>query len=362
MSYQLKSIQPKTVLSSYTQGQQVNFDIQQNMDAYENNSVYITFQVKITGVDAVNNTNVFIDPKVGVASFFENFTTECDLFQEVISNYARLQKMLNCNLSSQDLLASGLKNTSELLFGDRSHSNMVIRDMGTNVYGVCHKPNIALNNMIGNLGFLKAGKIKVSYKLPSFQKIFYGSDLGAITPSYSISNIELHYRTVPVGSPSVQIRITEDVQKLIQTSNTTVNNTFINSIDGVLVSFSTTDSETTVSENSLVCQNPMINRMSWVWNDQSNKLVAYEIKTLEEQILSGFSVFDSMESTFDVRDKIAFLSQDSVNDSTDNFIVGLKVGQLMNFSQSGLGLNVRIDNLREQYNVHMYGFGQKQIV
>lgn len=361
MSYQLKSIQPKTVLSQYTQGQQLNFDIQQNMDAYKANSCFITYEVQIAGVGA--DTNVFFDPKVGASSFFENFNTECDLFQEVISNYARLQKMLNCNISSQDLLTSGLKNTSELLFGDRTHSNMVIRDMNDNKYGVCHKPNIALNNMIGDLDFLKSGKIKVSYKLPSFQKIFYGSSVGAgITPSYTISNVELHYMTVPIGSPSVQIRITEDVQKLIQTSNTTINNTFINPIDGVLVSFSTTDSETTLSQNSLICQNPVINRMSWVWNDQSNKLVAYEIKTLEEQILSGFSVFDSMESTFDVRDKIAFITQDGVDDSTDNFIVGLKVGQLMNFSQSGLGLNVRIDNLSQQYNVHMYGFGQKQIV
>lgn len=362
MSYQLKSISPKTQLSKYVQGQQINFELSQDMEALVAGSIYITFQVKVNQGAGALDSNIFIDPKVGVASFFENMNTKCALFQEVITNYSRLHKMLNSVQYSNDVLTSGLRNTTELLVGDQSHINTAIRESNTNVWGVCHRPYIGLNNMTGDLDFLKSGKIELSYKLPSFQKIFYGSYLGANSPSYEISNIELHYKTAPMGSPSVQIRIVEDVQKLIQTSNTTVNNTFTNAIDSVLVSFSTVTSETTVAENSLVCQNPNINKMTWVWNDQSNRLVSYEVQTIEEQVLSAYSVLDSMGTGFDLRDRILFVTQDAVNNATDNFLVGLNIGQLTNFSNSGLGLNVRINNLSEEYYAHMYGFGQKQIV
>jgi hypothetical protein len=362
MSYQLKSIPPKTQLDTYTQGQQINFDLSQDMDAIVAGSLYVTFQVQVNQGAGALDTNIFLDPKVGVASFFENFNTQCALFQEVITNYARLHKMLNTLQYSNDALTCGLRNTTELLVGDKSHCNAIIRESSTYAFGVCHRPYIALNNMTGDLDFQKSGKISVSWKLPSYQKIFYGSYLGANVPSYTIRNIELHYKTVPQGSPAVQIRVVEDVQKLIQSSNTTVSNTFTNPIDSVLVSFSTVTSETTVSENSLICQNPNIYKMMWNWNDQSNRLVSYEIESIEEQVLSAYSVLNTVSNGFELKNKVYLSTQDAVNCETDNFLVGLNIGSLVNFSNSGLGLNVRINNLSEEYYAHMYGFGEKQIV
>ena len=160
---------------------------------------------------------------------------------------------------------------------------------------------------------------------------------------------------------SVSIRIVEDTQKLIQTSNTTIANTFVNPIDSVLVSFSTVDSENNATQNTLVCQNPNLAKMSWVYNDMSNQLVSYEIESQEEQMLSGFYVMDSMGCAIDLREKIVLATQDATSSTTDKFVVGLKVGQLMDFSRSGLGLNVRINNLSEQYYAHFYGFGSKQL-
>lgn len=359
MSYQLKSISPKTVLDTYSAGMQINFDIAQDMDCLVENSMYITFQLELT---ALPDKTLFLDNKVGTASFFENMTTECQLFQEVISDYARLHKMLNTAQYSNDVLTSGLKNTNELLMGDPSHSNAILRESNNKDVGLCHKPYCALNNMSGALSFQKVGRIKFSYKLPSPQKIFYGAWAGANTPVYVIKNIELHYLTTPTPAPSVQVRVVEDVQKLIQTTNTTINNLFINPIDSVLVSFATTTSENSASENSLVCQNPNIDKMSWVWQDQSNRLVSYEIQTIEEQVLSAFSVLNTMGCNIDLRDYLYYKTQDGVNSSTDNFLVGLNIGGLTNFSGSGLGLNVKINRLNEKYNCHMYGFGAKTIV
>jgi hypothetical protein len=165
--------------------------------------------------------------------------------------------------------------------------------------------------------------------------------------------------TVPVGSPSVSIRVVEDTQKLISTSNTTVFNTFINPIDNVLVSFAPTTAETDQTQNALVCSMPNIQKLSWVYNDQSNRLVSYEIETKEEQILSGYSVLSSMGQAVDLRDKFALPLEDPAHSVSDGFLVGLALGQLMDFSRSGLGLNVRIDSLPQELYCYMVGYGSR---
>jgi len=360
MSYSLKSVNPQTVLSAYTPGSQVNLEIKGDTGALKANSIYLTFKLQVTPA-TLTSPEVFVDSKVGASSFLENVTTECALFQEVISNYSRMNKMLNCLTLSNDTLTSGIKNTSEMLFGDRSHTNVALRESLTNPYGVCHKPMIGLNNMTGDLDLQKAGgRIKISFKLPSVQKVFYGTAVAGV--SYQLSDIEMHYMVVESGSPQVSIRVAEDTQKLIQTTNTTINNTFINPIDSILVSFSTTSSENNANQNSLICQNPNLDKLSWVFADQSNRLVSYEIETPEEQVLSGYSVLNTMGGGFDLRDRLIMNVQDATDDTTDNFLVGLKLGQLLNVSQTGIGLNVKRSGLNEEYYMHMYGYGERRIV
>ena len=273
--------------------------------------------------------------------------------------------MKNVMSLSPDQLTAGLKNSSELLCHHVSKTPTIIRSANVVPTAVdsidfCHFFNIGLNSMTGDLDSAKSGKINLSFKLVSLQKAFFGDNVANIT-GYNLSNLELHYMTVPVGSPSVSIRVVEDTQKLIQTSNTTIANTFVNPLDSILVSFSTVDSETTSTQNSLVCQNPHIAKLSWVYNDVSNMLVSYEIEKVEEQILSGLYVMDSMGCGIDLREKVILDTQDAIHNSSDKFIVGLKIGQLMDFSRSGLGLNVRINNLTQNFYAHFYGFGSKQL-
>lgn len=355
----LKSITPRTQLAQYGPNQEINFELLHDGEALKANTLYLTGKLVVNG--AVANAEHFFDNYTGIGSFFENVNTRCDLYQEVISNYPRLIKMKNVCNYSPDQLCAGLKNTSEMLCPHLSKTPTILASAtgAGNSFSFAHFFNIGLNQMTGDLDSAKSGKINLSFKLVASQKAFFGGASAADT--YTMTDLELHYMTAPVGSPSVSIRIVEDTQKLIQTSNTTVANTFVNPIDSVLVSFSTVDSENTATQNTLVCQNPKISKMSWVYNDMSNQLVSYEIESLEEQMLSGFYVIDSMGCAIDLREKIVLATQDAVHSATDKFVVGLKVGQLMDFSRSGLGLNVRIDNLTQQYYAHFYGFGSKQL-
>ena len=362
----LKSITPRTQLTAYNPNQEVNFELLHDGEALKANTIYLTGKLSVVGSDKTQNH--FYDNYTGISSLFENVNTRCDLYQEVISNYARLIKMKNVLSMSPDQLSAGLKNSGEMLCHHISKTPTILASASTappvplvaSSFSFCHYFNIGLNNMTGDLDSAKSGKINLSFKLASLQKVFFGTNVAGIT-GYSLSDLELHYMTAPVGSPSVSIRIVEDTQKLIQTSNTTIANTFVNPIDSVLVSFSTVDSENEATENTLVCQNPNLAKMSWVYNDMSNQLVSYEIESQEEQMLSGFYVMDSMGCAIDLREKIILATQDATSSTTDKFVVGLKVGQLMDFSRSGLGLNVRIDDLNEEYYAHFYGFGSKQL-
>lgn len=355
----LKSISPRTQLAQYNPNQEVNFELLHDGEALKANTIYMTGKLVVVGANRAQET--YYDHFAGVSSLFENVNTRCDLYQEVISNYGRLNKMKNALMLSPDQMASGLKNSTEMLCHHLSKTPTILASANNaaNSFSFAHFFNFGLNQMTGDLDSAKSGKINISFKLVSPQKCFFGGNSAGM--SYSLTDIEMHYMTVPVGSPSVSIRIVEDTQKLIQTSNTTIANTFVNPVDAVLVSFSTVESETTATENALVCHNPSLAKMSWVYNDMSNQLVSYEIESQEEQLLSGFYVMDSMGCGIDLREKIALATQDSVHSATDKFIVGLKIGQLMDFSRSGLGLNVRINNLTENYYAHFYGFGQKQL-
>ena len=354
----LKSLPPKSQLDQYNPNQQVNFELTHDGESYEHNSVYITGSLNIVTTGLVDN-KIFYDNITGVSAFFENFNTECNLFQENITSYSRLNKMMSVVKYSPDQLCSGLTNTSEMRLPHLSHTPVLLVNSGPNTpFSFCHFPVIALNNMSGDMDSAKSGKIKVSFKLPPSVTVFFGEDSALVT-SYYMTDLELSYKTVPSPSPSVSVRITEDTQKEIETSNTTIGNTFLNPLDSVLVSFSTVDSQTEQTQNSLICVRPPINSMSWQYRDQSNSLVTYEIESVEEQILSGLYVLNTMNCVSDLRDRLIYTTQDATNNVSDKFILGLKIGQLTDFSQNGLGLNVRIDNLTENYYAFMFGFSTK---
>lgn len=355
----LKSLVPRTQLANYQPGQEINFELIHEGEALKANSVFLTGQL-VTQVGGAAGDQKFYDNFTGIASFLENLNVKCDLFSEIITNYGRHVAMNNKGTLSADQLCAGLKNTSELLLPTVEATKFLVHNAGAASLpcSFAHKLMNSLNNMTGDLDYTKSGRIQLSFKLPSVSKAFFGSDSGNIV-NYYLQNVELHYMTVPTGSPSVSIRIAEDTQKLLSTSNTTIFNTFINPIDNVLVSFAPTTAETDATQNALVCSMPDIKKLSWVYNDQSNRLVAYEIETKEEQILSGYSVLSSMGQAVDLRDKVVLPALDAAHSVNDGFLVGLALGQLMDFSRSGLGLNVKIDSLPQSLYCYMIGYGAR---
>ena len=352
-----KSIQPRNLLPSYNPGQEVNFDLQFPNEALKANSVYLTGKLHMAPVGLIGDEKYF-DPLVGCASFMENVIIKCDsgLFSEVITNYSRLVKVKNLGMSP-DEASQGMKNSAELVCGNLEHTTLLIQNTCANgdaVLPFSHRFHNALNSMVGDLDYSRTGRITLSFKLPIIQKCVFGA---TAPTSYTLSELEVHYMTVPAGSPSVSVMVVNDTQKLISTTNSTVYNTFTQKIDSCLLTFAPTTVETDASKNSLVCSNPNINKLQFAFNNQSNQLVAYSLENQEELLLSGYSVLANKGMSADIRTKLTLAVQDPSHNFTDGYLVGLQLGQLEDFRTNALSVNMRINNLPEQLYCYMYGFG-----
>lgn len=363
MSY--KSVVPRTQLSAgYTPGIEVNFDLLHDGESILPGSIFITGELAINpnGADVDGTLEHYMDPHAGVGAFFENFMTRCDAFQEVITNYGRLCKHNAMLQYSPDQLCVGLGHTNEMRAPHVNLGRLLVDSAAASPWSFCHKPLIALNNMTGSLSSGTSGRIQISFKCPSVQKVFFGANSGDLI-NYTFTNLQLHYQTaVTTTQGPVSVSIVQDTQKLIATSRTTIMNTFSDLVDKVVVSFADTSTETDATKNSLVCQFPPISKASWVYNDISNGLIAYDLESQEELLLSGLNVMKSAGVNIDIRDKMALAVQDAVHDVSDKFALGLVLGAQADFSRSGLGCTIELDQgVTTQFYAFFYAYGSKQI-
>jgi hypothetical protein len=375
MSY--KSVVPRTQLASYSPGTEINFDLLHDGESLEPGSIWLTGDLNCVSTSNDGSLEHYVDNYAGIGSFMENMITRCDVFQEVITNYGRLCKHNAMVQYSPDQMCAGLSHTGEFrapvldmmpTLVDSATGNDVNAPNAARKFSFTHKPVIALNSMSAPLSSDKSGRIQVSFKLPSTQKIFFGAPQApgtvGIVSNYAFSNIQLHYKTrYGLVSGPVVVQIVQDTQKLIQSSKTTIMNTFPDTVSKVLVSFADVQTEIDPTLNSLVCQFPPLQRVSWVYNDVSNGLIAYDIESPEELVLSGLNVMKSIGCGIDLRDKMALTTQDPQHSKTDKFALGLALGKETDFSRSGLGVTVEMQpgNIT-QYYAYFYAYGMKQIV
>jgi hypothetical protein len=366
----LKSVVPRTQLDSYSPGQEVNFDLFSDGEALVPGTVMLTGRLYCAGTTGA----IYIDPLAGIASVFENVIVRAQNgWQEIITNYGRFVKMSNALQYSPDSLCAGLKASCELLAPHIAVEQSMLVDATNTQVGIgngmpfAHRWANSLNNMTGNLSFAKAGRIQLSFKLPPVSKVFFGADVGAAPPApalgYTLRDLELHYMTSTQAADTVTVNTVEDTQKNIVSSDTTVQNTFINQVSKLLVSFADIECETDQTQNALACQHPRIERLSWMYNDVSNQLVSYEIETVEEQVLSALNIYPVRGVGLDIREFQSAIVQNGQTLTQDKFMVGLNLGSLMNFTQSPVGLNVRMTsdaNFRPTY-AYFYGFGQQTV-
>lgn len=360
MASNIKSISPRTQLASYSPSSEINFDIVSDQ-AIVPGSVFLTGKVRIIAGNFANARKYYDNYAGLVASCLENVTVRCAAYQEVISNYARYVKLNHMLQYSTDSLCAGLKQSGELMAPHIDVTRAILND-STVAGGMpfAHKLMNSLNNASGNMSVAKlGGKVQLSFKLCPPSKVFFGADMADL--DYQLSDLELHYKVSDMAPDSVSINVIEDSQKLIQSSDTTIQNTWVNPINKLACVFAMTAVETNPTQNSLQCQHPPIERVSWFFNDQQNNFYSYEILTTEEMVLTALDLMPTKGNGIDIREFQTALAQNGANSYQDKFALGLNLAGEMNFSQSPVGLNVRLAAGFSEIYAYFYAYGKQMI-
>ncbi len=348
-NYTYHRILPQNAKNGYTEFDVVDFELDFPERALLLGTVRLEGEVEITagganqflslatnfnGV-ARNECDIKLDGRAGAHSFIENITTSINgQVVESLGDYARYCKMstiamsspadTSCNSSQVCEMKAGIdKNTTMVLQGetvanDPAMTSGVVRENPD--FSI--KPRICLNGGQGTVPARRASNIQVSFNLARVFGALYGRDM-ADGVKYELKNLRLTYVSVPDDGSNqpVPCRAKLNVKQSIASSNANINVRVNAPCDAVSMSFNVQSQENTAVYNNLVCHPvPNLTSTQFLFNDQTNSLVSYQIRNNAEILDRAIASFVDAEKNS--------LSPSNVANG-DNFLMGLNFDEVI---------------------------------
>jgi hypothetical protein len=262
------------------------------------------------GINA-DTMDIKLDGKAGGHSFIESVTTTINgQVIESLGDYARYVKMSTVAMSSPSDVSCNSSQVCELKAGRDEITNNILSGeiVGndpamSNGIPVRNNPDFSLkvrnclNGGQGSVPSRRAGNIQVSFNLARNYGALYGMNMSAVT-TYSLKNLRLVYVSVPDDGSNdpVPCRAKINVKQSIQSSQANINVRVNAPCDAVSCSFQVQSQENSAKYNNLVCH-PVPNLVStqFLFNDQTNSLVSYQIRNNAEIIDRAIASFVDAE-------------------------------------------------------------------
>lgn len=375
-----KSLFPSNQKASYTEFDSVDFFITgSDMESLLCNSI------RFEGVLNVDNTTGPVDPLIdkvyfdcltGAHNLVDSITTETQNkgVIENFTNYGRYVKMLRVGSITPDdtINASYVSQlcvpneflTTRLLQGvvpyNTTKSNVVNNVIQPEASDFSFKPEFCLNRAVSGDGSLpllslKNGYVKVNIKFSRVFEFLYGESLNS-TYSYNISDLRMTYRTVmQQPTTALTMRTTSTFKTSAQSGLTNISARVPAICDSMVVSFILQEEEQTSQYNNLALHEiPNINFVDYVYNDSSNSIITYQIKTRIELLDRAL---EALRNTGKNSASVALLK------SNDSFMLGLNFNQFIDFTQQKLSLNMSSDSVNNSnsYSMYFYFNGVQQL-
>lgn len=248
-------------------------------------------------VDPANTDNVFFDGMVGAHSFFNNWVTSSDNLGviELLNNYPRWVKSKATGTLDEDALFNSSKvcelrvardyDTHALMIGEMSSAfdgnAPVTRQNDIDFY---IKPDIALNNCSGDLSYSKFNNIKVSFRLARNVNALFGSATNAGTMTYRITDLKLHFRSVPDNGPEpVTFSIKYSISQGISTGASVIQVKAPIECDSVAVNFIAEQDDSSRTANNYKLEDlPLLDEVEYEYNNATNSLISFNMRNREE--------------------------------------------------------------------------------
>ena len=293
------SVDPTNNRPTYTELDVVTFDINNLGRKLRLGSLRLEGTFNATNVvsDTNNGTNrdIKMDSRAGVHSFIDSISvsTASGMIENIPHSYARSIAMADtCTLDYSDYFSSDkvceLRSSNdalsiELLTQSKSGGDTPLtydRDFSI-------KPSICLNKPIqGNvMSFGKYGNIQIQLSIARALNVFYGVDVAANSPVYSISGLRLTYTTVPEDNknPPLLLRSMIPIKSSINSNHSNTSLAVPGVCDAVSVSFVRINSADTQADKSTqLMMPPGWESIQFIYQNSSSNYVSYTVDSLNE--------------------------------------------------------------------------------
>ena len=349
-NYSYHRILPQNAKDSYKEFDVVDFEMDFPERSLLLGTVRLEGEVEITVDNTITlNQNVAtsiggnadtldikIDGRAGAHSFIENITTTVNgQVVESLGDYARYCKMSTVAMSSPDDTTCNSSQVCELKAGQDNITNNILRgEIVANDPNMADgipvrnnpdfsiKPRICLNGGQGQLPARRASNIQVSFNLARNYGALYGMD-NANVVAYALKDLRLVYVSVPDDGSNdpIPVRTKLNVKQSIASAKANVNVRVNASCDAMSASFQVQSQENSAKYNNLVCH-PVPNLVStqFLFNDQTNSLVSYQIRNNAEIIDRAIDSFVDAEKNSCSPPLVA---------NGDNFLMGLNFDEMI---------------------------------
>lgn len=286
-------IEPDARRSSYTEFNDVDFSMDYMGRSLLNNTVRLSGKLTVqkAGARVGDADDLYIDPEIGVASFFNNMF--CKINDQVIennNNYPRWVKMKNQGTKSVGQLVGTGSEFCEMRCSDIGPVRAILQGYSNAdpTFDFSHKLEIPFNNMSDSLDY--RGTLGVSFRLESVIRAFFGAaNTGDVT--YSISDLCLEFQTIEMMADKpnqVTMTVVHDQRGLIDSDNFNIKSKPSAVIKSMSCSFTPQTNATNATQNEYnTAQLPGLNRVDLLFNDSSNELVSFPLES-EEEILENY--------------------------------------------------------------------------
>ena len=270
------------------------------------NSISIEFRLEVTsdGVSPVAARQISLDNKIGYHGVFESWTTSTAQagILENTQDYPRYVGMVAAaTLDENDLLNVRYQAEGRSLTQDGGrYALQQPRIRNKNATPVEHLeerecsiyPKIALNSVVGgDYNFDKNGSIRISTNLARNNNFLFGPQMAG--SSYKISNVKLHYISVPDDGKTQPMLMNTVVSVKAAINSDSANLSFkvpAKSCSGVVMSFIQQSNENADGENSYALEKlPNLNSVQYMFNSSTSQGVSYVIEDQGELIKRGLS-------------------------------------------------------------------------
>lgn len=211
----INSVEPLSNKGSWKQFDNVDFALDFEGEKLVANSVRLSGEVRFYSDSAeseLQDTSVLMyDAKTGMHGLFRQFTVELQNKGVISSlqNPARLVRMkTDATMNTRDLFSS--EGVCELRAPRDEMTRIMMQGLG-NVADAGNnqpdnfvsnhfylKPLVPLNECEGNMSYRQSGQIKISVQMETNLNFFYGESFDTTDPpEYVVSNLKLHYMTIP---------------------------------------------------------------------------------------------------------------------------------------------------------------------